>query len=205
MKPIADEAILVEALRFSGTCSLAFSLGLRASSSSPSGCEIASELVEEFKGVDENEAEGRAIFEVPVWGPLKMILPNGKEAAMDGGSFSGGEFSNKEFVKWREVVTEPSSGANQQEEWSNIAFEVFNNLLGMPTIEFKEEILALMVKMRNRRDEGNNGLGRKKRLNPLSKFDKELKRLECSVNYGRGVSRRGGRGKEGWNLVPVAQ
>lgn len=44
-----------------------------------------------------------------------------------------------------------------------------------------------------------------KRMVSSSKFDRELKRLESSINCGGGALRRGGRDKAGWEIILVGQ
>ena len=44
-----------------------------------------------------------------------------------------------------------------------------------------------------------------KRMISSSKFDRELKRLESSINCGGGALRRGGRDKAGWEIILVGQ
>uniref|UniRef100_F6HE40 Fcf2 pre-rRNA processing C-terminal domain-containing protein n=1 Tax=Vitis vinifera TaxID=29760 RepID=F6HE40_VITVI len=89
----AGEAILAEASRFPGTCSLAFSVGSRASSS-PSfyGNRVDSETFEEKAVAAESggrREEGGFSPSDPEWGPRKMVLADGRAVVLAGRENSG--------------------------------------------------------------------------------------------------------------------
>ena len=54
----------------------------------------------------------------------------------------------------------------------------FSLFLGFPTEGLEKEILSFLVKIRKRREKIHS-----KGLLEKSKFERELKRLECSINY----------------------
>ena len=57
----------------------------------------------------------------------------------------------------------------------------FSKLLGFLTKGFEEEILNMLQRIKNRREKS------KKRVRPVStRFEQELKKLECSINYNGG-------------------
>ena len=60
----------------------------------------------------------------------------------------------------------------------------FCNWLGMPTVGFEARILALLTKMKAT-NEVRGQEGGKRRKNTTSKFKKELKKVECFMNYKR--------------------
>ena len=60
----------------------------------------------------------------------------------------------------------------------------FSKFLGFSTEGLEKEILDFLVKIRKRRERVHN-----KNLLEKSKFERELKRLECSINYEGGKNR----------------
>lgn len=54
----------------------------------------------------------------------------------------------------------------------------FNKFLGFSTEEFEGEILNLLIRTKRRREQSN-----KKGTTRSIKFDRELKKLEWSINY----------------------
>ena len=61
----------------------------------------------------------------------------------------------------------------------------FCHCLGMPTKGFESEILKHLYIIRERRDRFERVSRKKRKGQRSSKFDRELKKLECSVNYIR--------------------
>lgn len=81
-------------------------------------------------------------------------------------------------------------------DWLTNSLTTFNNCLGMPNEGFGNEILSLFRKMKDGREAKGNK-ARKRRKKVISKFERELKKLECSMNY-LGVTGNGnGSGKGG--------
>ncbi|RVW42423.1 Transposon TX1 uncharacterized 149 kDa protein [Vitis vinifera] len=85
---------------------------------------------------------------------------------------------------------------NDMESWNYSYLAKFCHCLGMPTKGCERDILKLLHKMRDRRDRSEN-LSRKKRKGQrTSRFDRELKKLEWSVNYS------GSGGDRGFSVSP---
>ena len=62
----------------------------------------------------------------------------------------------------------------------------FSQFLGFSTVGLKKDILDFIVKIRKRKEKVHN-----KALLENSKFERELKRLECSINYEDGRKQKG--------------
>ena len=64
------------------------------------------------------------------------------------------------------------------------------------TIEGVEgEILKLLLRLKNRKDQG-----KKRGILGMTRFEREVKKLECSINYD-GVSKKNGSNKKGGDKV----
>ena len=68
----------------------------------------------------------------------------------------------------------------------------FNKSLGFSIESVDGEILKSLLRLKTRKDQGN-----KKGTLGLTRFDREVKKLECSINYNgesrkKGSDRRGG-------------
>ena len=63
----------------------------------------------------------------------------------------------------------------------------------MPTKEFEGEILTLLKRMKVRKDQKEKLDGRKRKKLKSSRFERELRKPECTVNYigGRGEGEGG--------------
>ena len=68
--------------------------------------------------------------------------------------------------------------------WEESSLAKFSQFLGFSTVGLVKEILSFLVKTGKRREKIHS-----KGLLEKSKFERELKRLECSVNYGGKVER----------------
>ncbi|RVW57474.1 hypothetical protein CK203_078874 [Vitis vinifera] len=108
------------------------------------------------------------------------------------------------------VVEEEDCGKDREravfsEEGSGSSLTVFSKWLGMLTKGFEEETLALLRKIKVRKGcKVQENVERRKKAFP-SKFERGLRRLECSVNYN-GAGRRGSvNGKGVSELVSVGQ
>ena len=62
----------------------------------------------------------------------------------------------------------------------------------MPTEGFKGEILTLLKRLKERKDKKGKLDGRKRKKLELSRFERELRKLECTVNYIGGGEEKGG-------------
>ena len=85
----------------------------------------------------------------------------------------GGE-TDPELSDWREA------------RWEESELARFSQFLGFPTAGLEKDILDFMVKIRKRREKVH-----RKSLLENSKFERELKRLECSINYDGGRKQKG--------------
>ncbi|RVW39630.1 hypothetical protein CK203_090634 [Vitis vinifera] len=72
-----------------------------------------------------------------------------------------------------------------EEKWEESSLAKFSHFLGFPTEGLEKEILNFLIKIRKRREKIHS-----KELLEKFKFERELKRLECSVNYEGGISRK---------------
>ena len=87
--------------------------------------------------------------------------------------------------EWNLVRAEPQDLRGEKEislEESSLA--KFSKFLGFPTEGLEKEILGFLIKIRKRRERIHN-----KGMLEKSKFERELKRLECSINYEGGVKK----------------
>ena len=81
--------------------------------------------------------------------------------------------------------------------WEESSLANFNQFLGFSTKGLEKDILSFLVKIRKMRERIHN-----KGLLEKSKFERELKRLECSINYeGKGKKKCPSQGKWGMSVV----
>ena len=81
----------------------------------------------------------------------------------------------------------------REARWEESELARFSQFLGFPTAGLDKDILDFMVKIRKRREKVH-----RKSLLEISKFERELKRLECSINYDGGRKQKGiVQGREG--------
>ena len=79
-------------------------------------------------------------------------------------------------------------------KWEESGLARFSQFLGFPTEGLEKEILNFLTKIRKRREKIHS-----KELLEKSKFERELKRLECSINYEGGMKQKGtvqGKGRQ---------
>ena len=67
--------------------------------------------------------------------------------------------------------------------WMNGSFVKLYHCLGMPTEGFEGEILLLLRKMEERKNIKGKSAEKRRKIQKVSKLERELKKLECSVNY----------------------
>ncbi|RVW29924.1 RHOMBOID-like protein 10, chloroplastic [Vitis vinifera] len=77
-------------------------------------------------------------------------------------------------------------GAWVEERWEESDLARFSQFLGFSTEGLEKDILEFMVKIRKRRERIHS-----KAMLEKSKFERELRRLECLVNYEGGKKRKG--------------
>ena len=73
------------------------------------------------------------------------------------------------------------------DKWEDSRLIKFNEFLGVPSVGYKEEILELLRKLVSQQP------GDKRKGYPTkSRCERELRKLECTINYsGKGQNRRG--------------
>lgn len=71
----------------------------------------------------------------------------------------------------------------------------FSSFLETPVVGFENEIISLLRKTDARR--GNEGMALGRKMNPKasSRFDREIQKLECSINYNKSPLVARGRGR----------
>ena len=83
-------------------------------------------------------------------------------------------------------------------KWEESGLAKFSQFLGFPTEGLEKEILNFFTKIRKRREKIHS-----KELLEKSKFERELKRLECSINYEGGIKQKGSVQGKGRQIVIV--
>lgn len=76
--------------------------------------------------------------------------------------------------------------------WSSTCLAKFSHCLGMSIEGFEGEILMLLKKMKERKDEKGKGNGRRRKQLESSRGERELKKLEWPVNYLGTMEESGG-------------
>ena len=85
-----------------------------------------------------------------------------------------------------------------EEKWGESSLAKFSHFLGFPTEGLEKEILSFLIKIRKRREKIHS-----KELLEKSKFERELKRLECSVNNEGGSKQKGSVQGNGSQIIIV--
>ena len=147
-------------------------------SSTPSGCDQAL-VVRGPSGLDET------VDGVGYQAPLCAVLKDGSPWVMD-------LVEEKSKGNMSDVVEEMQERANLGNKWDESSLVKFSKSLGFSTEGAEGEILKLLLRLKTRRDQG-----KKKGTLGLTRFDREVKKLECSINYDgesrkKGSDRRGG-------------
>ncbi|RVW76027.1 hypothetical protein CK203_055303 [Vitis vinifera] len=181
----ADEALLEEVSRYSlpENCSL-LSFGDRGLlSSSSSFCGEKNEDVMAVRDLVALEGpyvvneEGRA-------DPLRIIEVDGREREI---SFDMEK--NIKGSKGGEMTVEVTGRVSEEDNrsvlgsWMNGDFINLCKCLGMPTEGFEGEILLLLRRMEERKIFKGGVAEKKRKVQKVSKSERELKKLECSVNF----------------------
>ncbi|RVW46014.1 hypothetical protein CK203_068568 [Vitis vinifera] len=97
----------------------------------------------------------------------------------------------------RLVHSVPNVGKGWEEEnWEESELAKFSKFLGFSTEGLEKEILEFMIKIRKRREKVHS-----KNMLEKSRFERELKRLECSINYEKGKKQKGGMIVEGGHFM----
>ena len=93
----------------------------------------------------------------------------------------------KDVAKQRNLSAAPPCAEGWSEEELSKLFH-FSKVLGMPVEGHEVEILALLKNLKLRTGSSTLSKRRKKKKSCITRFERELKRLECNVSYG-GISR----------------
>ncbi|WJZ81158.1 hypothetical protein VitviT2T_001013 [Vitis vinifera] len=86
----------------------------------------------------------------------------------------------------------------QEDKWEESDLAKFSHFLGFPTEGLEKEILKFLSQIKKRREKIHS-----KELLEKSKFERELKRLECSINYEGGLKQKGSVQGKGRQIVIV--
>ncbi|KAJ9696885.1 hypothetical protein PVL29_008886 [Vitis rotundifolia] len=174
-----DDALLEEAMRYGSTPG-PFELLAFAPPSSPSSFFGRTPLGGYY------DPPGIVGEDVP--GVLSRSIINGSRPARNETSPSwelmevnkgGNDDLGKELCLVRTLQQEDDGW--EKGNWEDSDLARFSKFLGFSTEGLERDILDFLSKIRKRRERVHN-----KALLEKSKFDRELKRLECSINYERG-------------------
>ena len=193
--PKTDGALMEEAQRYGNTSSLGGLLVPAAPSSSPLFSSRTPLGYYDFSGVG---------WEVGQRDPQGCIvnglgfMEQGAVAnwelmeASNGSNGEGGEelrlirTETLEEKRWEEV------------DWEDSELARFSKFLGFSTKGLEKDILDFLVKIRKMREKVHSKI-----LLDKSKFERELKRLECSINYERGKKLRNGMQERGDQMLVI--
>ena len=168
-----DKALVEEAMRYDSGLKIEGKMGYGSSHLIPYSFDWASE--------GESYDRSRVLGEINEVGP-------GEDS---NGCWDLVEFTNTSNmvwgVEWDSDVTEPQEIKSEKEDrWEESSLAKFSHFLGFSTEGLEKEILSFLIKIRKRRERIHS-----KELLEKSKFERELKRLECSVNYEKGNKQKG--------------
>ena len=97
------------------------------------------------------------------------------------------------------VRTVPHEATEWEEvNWEDSELARFSKFLGFSTKGLEKDILDFLVKIRKMRERVHS-----KVLLDKSKFERELKRLECSINYEGGKKQKSGTQERGGQMLEV--
>ena len=121
--------------------------------------------------------------------PLRVVTADG----MEWGEKTSEEFSDTILVTescgdGEEVGAEMRTECLGYEKWEDNCLIKFSEFLGIPTVGFDAEILELLRKMVSQQP-GN----KRKGISAESRSERELRKLECTINYNGKGQNRGGR------------
>ena len=108
----------------------------------------------------------------------------------------------KDVAKQRDLLAAPPCVEGWSKEELSKLFH-FSKVLGMPIVGHEVKILALLKKLKLRTGSNTLSKRRKKKKSGTTRFERELKRLECSVSYGgtSGITKKSGQSSK--VLIPV--
>ena len=112
--------------------------------------------------------------------PLSMMLRDGSIVVLIEAPSPDLE---KDMAKQRDLSAVPPCEEGWSENELSKLFH-FSKVLGMPVEGHEVEILALFKKLKLRMGSNTLCKRRKKKKSCTTRFERELKKLECSVSYG---------------------
>ena len=112
--------------------------------------------------------------------PLSMMLRDGSTVVL---IEAPSPHQEKDVAKQRDLSFVPLCEEGWSEEELSKLFH-FSKVLGMPVEGHEVEILALLKKLKLRIGSSTLCKRQKKKKSCTTCFERELKRLECSVSYG---------------------
>ena len=182
---ITNRTLLEEASGYTTPplCSLFF-LGKRDLSSSSSFLGLDRTLVTIGRGSDRGCVSKEVVL--LVMDLLRVILADGRET-------EGSGFSTKELGVVEEALEDSLERTTQEDleegeetgthSWSSSCLAKFSHCIGMLMEGFEGEILTLLKMMKERKDHKGKLDDRKRKKLESSRFERELRKLECTVNY----------------------
>ena len=131
--------------------------------------------------------------------PLSMMLRDGSTVVLIETLSSDLE---NDVAKQRDLSVVPPCEKGWSEEELSKLFH-FSKVLGMPVEGHEVKILALLKKLKLRTGSSTLCKRRKNKKSCTTLFERELKRLECSVSYGGtlGIAKKSG--LSSWELISV--
>ena len=121
--------------------------------------------------------------------PLRVVSTDGIEWGEKTSEYSMDAILETEGCgDGREEDPKTSSECEGYENWEDSCLIKFSEFLGIPTVGYDVEILELVRKMVSQQP-GN----KKKGHHTESRSERELRKLECTINYSGKGQNRGGR------------
>ncbi|RVW86987.1 hypothetical protein CK203_043510 [Vitis vinifera] len=142
----------------------------------------------EVRGELHSRAEKRVGKELVGAGIEELQTPvDGSDLQENGpGPAPGLQFQGQENRDWASPIGRMAGPAASGPNMGLSCLAKFSQFLGFSTEGLEKEILSFLIKIRKRREKIHS-----KELLEKSKFERELKRLECSVNYEGGNKQKG--------------
>ena len=106
--------------------------------------------------------------------------------------------NDKEWERGSMLAVTQEAREERENGWEGCNLAKFSQFLGFSTEGLEKEILNFLAKIRKRREKIYNRGALEK-----TKFERELKRLECSINYEGGSKQRSSSQDRGCQLVEV--
>ena len=169
---MTEEALSAEASRYESITDVFGGDWVLFSSSPLSGCDRAMVVGGVMGTVVIDEGVG---FQAP----LRAVLT-------DGSPWETGIEGEKNMGIRSQESEDPEEKEDQGGSWDDSSLAEFSKTLGFTTDGVEGEILKLLLRLKTRRDQG-----KKKGISGMTRFDREVKKLEWSINY-EGESRKKG-------------